>query len=360
MDVQSSDRYIVSCYEQVQAKVLADLATARYISLAVDWTTRSHIISTAFITDECELKSYALAYDEVDLVPVISKLCDEWEIDDDKIVSITTRPLDIHVSKDYWKNRHIPCIAHELNAVAGSSLTSYYLHKKVRAIVDLFLAENCMVENCLAALRLKQCQKEENEPETPLKSDHPERTWRATVEMLRSTIKAITSCLLKHYPGKNGFKAVDEIYMNKVIALLSIFETIAKTITAESETSPNISTLIVIVEETRSHMETVQQDKTTLPITVSDLFCDIQGDLDQRFEGKEAFEFSTLLDPRYKTIAFRDQKMQRRSLSRNVVRIPQSLLHRTMFLRRGTSQSERMRTTDHLGPSVSSKGRRTW
>lgn len=300
MDVQSfSDRYIASCYEQVQAKVLADLATARYISLAVDWTTRSHIILTAsFITHECELKSYALAYGEVDpsdweadLVPVISKLCDKWEIDDDKIVSITTRPLDIHVSKDYWKNRHIPCIAHELNAVAGSSLTSYYLHKKVRGIVDLFLDENCMAENCLAALRLKQCQKEENEPETPLKSDHPERTWRATVEMLRST-RSINSCLLKHYPGKNGFKDVDVTYMEKVIALLSIFETIAKTITAE--TSPNISTIIVIVEEIRSHMETVQQDKTTLPITVSDLFCDIQGDLDQRFEGKEAFEFSTI------------------------------------------------------------------
>ncbi|XP_039282219.1 zinc finger BED domain-containing protein RICESLEEPER 3-like [Nilaparvata lugens] len=233
---------------------------------------------------------------------------EEWQIDRNKIVSITTDNGSIMVAavKNSFDAQHLHCFAHTLNLVTEAAISHDQIQpliKKVRGGVK-FIKNSVIMSD-----RLQKAQEDNDVPEGKMKKmilDVKTR-WNSTYYMVEQFLDLIRiiSQLLVDDPSSPVMPSSPEIEtLKNVIVILRPLESATTEISGDKYVT--ISKIIPMVNMLSSHLENSfgQLDPTTEAVRKV-LLSAVQ----KRFGCAEAnsnIAIATILDPRFKNINFKN------------------------------------------------------
>lgn len=293
------------------------LAQAEYIALTTDsWTSASHeqyvAVTAHFLDDETSIQSYMLEcipdvqrHTAQNLANLIKAVCVDWKIED-KIIAVTAdNAANIQNAINLLKWRSVPCFAHTLNLVVQSALTEIKdTQAKVKSIVELFR------RSVLASERLKATQKQLGEKELKVKQDVVTR-WNSTVDMFERILeikKSVITTIATEYPNTSNLTPEDITILSESCNVLRNFRSVTEIMSSEKHVT--ISQIIVLANLliTKCNEVIIKEE---MPQVVIDMALRLSADLSSRFrnvEDNKLFAVSTLLDPRFKTYGFPENK----------------------------------------------------
>ena len=309
-------RKIPAKYDKVREEVKDELDHASAVCLTTDiWTSRisqSYMTVTChFIDNSWHLKSYVLetvhlsvSHTAENIASELIRIANEWSISE-KVVALATDNASNAVAAARltgWK--HIPCFAHTLNLIVKGALEAYLklttLKKKCKDIVTFFH------HSSKASEKLTDIQKQLEVPEKKLIQDVDTR-WNSTYYMFERMIElhesvTTTLCL----SGKTEMCiSVEELeIIKKAVEVLKPFESA----TVEMSGSKFVTVSKVIPIPRSLQLVTVKKS-TQIPLKQ-----ELIGQMQRRFlnmEGNLILAKSTLLDPRLKKLAFRNNEEAR-------------------------------------------------
>lgn len=230
----------------------------------------------------------------------------KWNIDMNKVVAVVTNyesNIFSAVVQIFGEERHVACFAHSINMVAENSIKSEGLAgivRKVRSIVRYVKGSVCASHNL--------CQRQIDigipEDETKTLILDSEIGWYTTVHMTRQFLE-LCSVIDEILPREIFDRpTVDElIALKECLDLFEPLEFVAQECTAEGYVV--ISKVIPLISCALAEYERITQT-TELSARLKQT---ILAELKKRFgyiEFMNSISFATILDPRFKTMHFRD------------------------------------------------------
>lgn len=312
-------------YETTALKFSQFLSGIHYVTLTTDiWTqdmqNKSFIGVTIHYRQGIEMKSVCL--DVVELTKshtaehistTLQDILNKWSISKNKVVAILTdngANMVKAVCDSFGKNRHVPCFAHTLNLVCENGINRTpnlsTLLEKVRNIVIWFK------RSVSAADQLRKVQRDAGIKEGDIKKmilDIKTR-WNSTFYMTERFLELaplISTIIFDNINAPSMLSAIELDHLREVKKFLSPIETLTREISGDkyitlSKIIPMIACLTSIYQNSmyndQLHSDVAKALKEQL-----------LKEFDKRFGNAEKsflLAVSTMLDPRFKNIHFRD------------------------------------------------------
>ncbi|XP_046590212.1 E3 SUMO-protein ligase ZBED1-like [Neodiprion lecontei] len=302
-------------YEEKKTIIKQKLKSIKNICLTIDeWKDmqlRSFLGVTVHFIENYEMQSMSIACEPLHenhtgeyLSEMILKVCGDWDLSIEKIVSVTTdngSNIVKAVEISFGRAKHIRCVAHTLNLVVDNSVKSTEVKlflDKVRKIVTWFH------QSGVGAEELRQLQTQEKIPDGKVKhlvGDVSTR-WNSQLLMIERFIlmsSTIGSILLKHPNAPQMLQANEIVVLKEIEKVLRPFHDVTEKMSAEkyvtaSKAIPMIKCLRILLDATTIDSDLANQLKYSL-----------QTELIKRFENIQKvhlFSVATFLDPRFKKI----------------------------------------------------------
>ena len=316
--------HLPSLYETKKGELKQKLEKVDYLSLTTDlWTSRATMgyitVTCHFITEEWVLQSAVLetahvdeAHTSVNLASILKQITDRWEITDKVCCVVTDNASNIKGAIRIHKWNHLSCFAHTLNLIVSDSLRDTdevaSVIKLIKNIVSYFH------KSSKASDKLGIIQARLNLPHHKLIQDVDTR-WNSVFYMLERYLEQeeaiqTTLCLL----GRTDLVVPTEqnLLVSETISILRPFEVVTREISAEKYISA--SKIIPL-------SKALQRLTTSYTGSVSALCNKLTTNMRDRFlymEENTIIASPTLLDPRFKKLAFTDKTAAERS-SRSII-----------------------------------------
>lgn len=194
------------------------------------------------------------------LSSVLNKICNEWDIGEDEIVSVTTdngANIVKTIEVTYGRAKYIRCIAHALNLVVENSVSANELKcflEKVRKVVTWFH------QSGIGAEELRKAQSNQNVAEGKLKhliGDISTR-WNSQLHMVERFVKmsgTIGSILVNHPNAPPMLQANEIMVLKEIITILKPFEKVNDEMSNEKYVSG--SKVIPVVKCLKKYLDSI-------------------------------------------------------------------------------------------------------
>ena len=309
-------------FESEKSRVMSALSSVKYVALTSDiWTSCQTVgyltLTCHYVNSEWELCSlvletvdFSVSHTAEHIAGELRRIVDLWGIKD-KVVCIVTDNASNCVAAIRLLNwRHLPCYAHTLNLVVRESLKAESqlctIQQKCKKIVSYFH------RSVSATQKLKDIQQQLNLPDKKLIND-VETRWNSTFYMFERIVEmnqAITTTLCLTDRRDMLLDTRDVEALKEVIRILKPFEEATTEMSGEVHVS--VSKIIPLTRN-------LQHIVAGSPSRTLQLADSLLTSLRRRFLGVENLHVcaaATLLDPRFKKLAFSDTSSIDRVVSR--------------------------------------------
>lgn len=305
-------KYIMEKYDVAKERFKAKFANLTSFCITTDiWTesfqTRSFLgVTLHFLNNNKQLDSCTLGVFELDeshtseyIAAKLISIFDEWGLKKELLHSAVTdgatnmvKAIDIA----FGKNKHIVCFAHLLNLVAFWSIEAIpeikLLIDKVKRVVTWFkhsvrASDELRAESCLKLIQ------------------SVETRWNSTYEMIerflhRSPI--LNSIIHRHTTAPSMTSAAENCHLKEIMQLLEPLQSATKQLSGEKYATSSIA--IPIATNLHNRISNIS---TTSDIGVKFKEA-ILNAMKKRLKVEQvlSLSISTLLDPRWKSMYFRD------------------------------------------------------
>ena len=306
--------HLPALYETTKEKLMNEIATVEWCSLTTDaWTsnaTEGYLTVTChYFTSQWELRSVVLKTVHVttrhtseNLAATLSGITNEWKITNKVACVVTDNANNMTgaIRLNHWKQ--LPCFAHTINLVVDSALKAdpsvIEMRKACRDIVSFF-HKSTNASSKLIAVQ-KQMSKEEHKL-----IQEVETRWNSTFYMLERIVEqheAITTALCLLDRSDLCIPTTVVTVMKELIDILRPFEAVTHEVS--SDTYISASKIIPLARSLQKLSGRVTSNET-----VSKVGEELATQMRRRFLGMEnniLLGSSTMLDPRFKKLAFVD------------------------------------------------------
>ncbi len=304
-------------YDEVKIRVKNQLNSSSHVCLTTDiWTSRTtqgyltvtcHFINTSWKMQSFVLETFNLcaSHTAENIAATLKRVADEWNITEKIVALVTDNAANVVAAARILGWKHIPCFAHTLNLIVQAAISAdtplAHLKKKCKDIVTFFH------HSAKATDKLREIQKQLGIPEAKLMQE-VETRWNSTFYMFKRIIEqqeAVTTTLCLQGKNELCLSLVDIEEIKHAVKVLQPFETATTEMSAENYVS--ISKIIPIA---RSLQQLTGNDAS------HGVNKELVAQMRQRFvnmEGNVSLAKSTLLDPRFKKLAFLNSAASRTS-----------------------------------------------
>jgi hypothetical protein len=238
---------------------------------------------------------------------ILKMECENWNIKYNKILAIVTdngQNMVKAACDTFGLKVHVHCFAHTLNLVSENAIKSETtiseVIDKVKRIVTYFK------QSCIAAeaLRAKQIESGTSEPLKLIQC--VDTRWNSKFYMLERFLRlrsVVSDILLNEPSAPNMISAYEINILKDVKYMLKPLEVLTKEVSADKYVT--ISKIIPMVHCLKSELDNQQTDSPE----VINLKQSLSSEIHKRFgkmEHVETLAISTLLDPRFKKLHFKD------------------------------------------------------
>ena len=296
-----------------------ELEGVTHCSITTDcWTSRATegyiTVTCHYISDDWELKSVVLnttrltvSHTSENLAAALKNITEHWGITDKIHCCISDSAANIKRAVHINQWNHLACLAHTINLIVAAAIRNdeelVTLLDRVKKTVSYFHHSS----KAMDALHLNQTRL--NLPDHKLIQQVDTR-WNSTYYMLQRYLEQheaikTTLCLLDR--SDLMIPTPHNSALEEVVKILGPFENVTRELSSDKYTS--VSKIVPI---SRCLQRLVSNKMTTRPLAVY-LVTEMKG----RFLGMEAnkiLSLSTLLDPRFKKLAFADKDATEKGL----------------------------------------------
>ena len=319
-------------YKKIKDALKCELMQVKHVALTTDlWTsnqTLSYLTLTChYINQEMRLCSKVLEtlYMQKDhtapnLAEELKKIAEEWEITEKNCCIITDNAANIVAAVNLLGWHHLPCFAHTLNLIVQDSLKAVdglpSLKQKCKDIVSYFHRSSKATEKLLSI----QSQSHTTARAVKLKQD-VETRWNSTFYMMERLLElqeAVTTALC--LSGRNDLCLTKSEFdsIKQIVSVLKSFEKATREMSSESFVSlSKIIPLVHLLQGSLGGTATLAGNQSQSPEVR--LKAELKRQLKRRFsqvESHHTLSASTILDPRFKKIAFSSADSAERTIER--------------------------------------------
>ncbi|KAM4028706.1 E3 SUMO-protein ligase ZBED1-like isoform 1-T1 [Anomaloglossus baeobatrachus] len=298
---------------------------ASAVCLTTDcWASRT---ATAFISVTCHyIENYNMVSSLLECVELceghtadnlaeeLLRIAENWQIESKVICCVTDNAANITKAIKILNWAHYPCLAHTINLIVGDSMKVMTpTLDKVKSIVEFFH------KSPIATEKLKSTQRQMSMPELKLKQDRETR-WNSTYYMLKRVLEskdAIISTLAIVYAPVETLNQEEWKEVGEACAVLEPFQQVTAEISAERYVTS--SKMLILCRGLQRVTSQRQTDGTVTTSKVTELVTSLIASMDGRFQKMEyniLLSESTILDPRFKKLAFNDSRAVDEALKR--------------------------------------------
>ncbi|KAK9528362.1 hypothetical protein VZT92_012530 [Zoarces viviparus] len=246
------------------------------------------------------------------LAEELLKVAKEWGVDNKVVCCVSDNAANITKAIKTLKWTHHPCLAHTINLFVRDALKVMKpTVNKVKAIVEFFH------RSTTATHKLKSTQLQMGMPELKLKQDCVTR-WNSTFHMIKRILEskdAVISTLAVMNASVDPLSQEEWEVLQEACTVLEPFEEVTVEISADSYVTA--SKMLIqckgLQRVTAEHQTRVTTGKVT------ELVAALCASMDRKFhriEYNTVLSESTILDPRFKKLAFNDNRAVDEALQR--------------------------------------------
>ncbi|CAB4027116.1 zinc finger BED domain-containing 1-like [Paramuricea clavata] len=277
-------------------------------------TVTCHFIDGSWQLENCVLETSHLrvAHTAENIAAELKRIAQEWNISEKVVALVTDNAANAVAAARLTGWKHIPCFAHTLNLI-------------VKGALEADPGMVALKKNCKASDKLREIQRQLGLTDKKLIQDVDTR-WNSTFYMFERIVEQhdpVTTTLCLQSKGEMCLSNEDIELIKKVLDLLRPFE--VATVEMSAEKFVSVSKIIPIARSLQLVTVGSSTTATTLPLK-QELVAQIQ----HRFaniEANQTLAKSTLLDPRLKKLAFRNngQRQGLQSLVNELTSLPNNV-----------------------------------
>ncbi|XP_041722424.2 zinc finger BED domain-containing protein 4-like [Coregonus clupeaformis] len=318
-----SQTMIPKLYDTERALWQERVTKAPSVCLTTDcWTSRTTCsfmsVTCHFIEDykmtSCLLDCFEFTdrHTAENLAVELLRVAKEWQVEDKVVCCVSDNAANITKAIKVLKWTHHPCLAHTLNLVVRDALKVIKTTvDKVKAVVEFFH------KSTVAAQKLKSTQRQMGIPELRPKQECATR-WNSTFDMLKRMLEikdAIISTLALINASIEPLSQEEWELVKEVCAVLQPFQEVTVEISADSYVTA--SKMLLLCKGLQ--LVTAENQWTVTVQKVKELVAALCSAMDRKFlrmEYNTVLSETTLLDPRFKKLAFSDRRAVDEALQR--------------------------------------------
>ncbi|XP_040582127.1 zinc finger BED domain-containing protein 4-like [Lepeophtheirus salmonis] len=308
-----SEKMIPDLYHRERASVQERVNKATSVCLTTDsWTSQAN---TSFMSVTCHfIENYKRAsclldcfefsnrYTYVNLAEELLRVAKEWNVENKVVACVTDNIANLAKAVRFLKWIHHPCFANTINLIVRDALKVIKpVVDKVRVIVEFFRRSTA------ATNMLKSIQQQMGMPDLNLKQDCA-TTWNSTFYMLKRILEskdAVMSTLCVINAPIAPLSQEKWEVVRETCTVLEPFEQV----TLEISTKSYVTASKMLILCRGLQRVTVENQTSILTANVKELvntLCAMMNKMFHRLEYNIVLSETTILDPRFKKLAFND------------------------------------------------------
>ncbi|XP_056269527.1 zinc finger BED domain-containing protein 4-like [Pseudoliparis swirei] len=318
-----SQGIIPGLYDRERATLQERVKKATAVCLTTDsWTSRT---TTSYLSVTCHfVESYKMVSCLLDcfefsdrhtsdnLAEELLKVAKEWGVENKVVCCVSDNAANITKAIKTLKWTHHPCLAHTINLFVRDALKVMKpTVNKVKTIVEF------IHRSTTATHKLKSTQLQMGMPELKLKQDCVTR-WNSTFHMIKRILEskdAVISTLAVMNASVDPLSQEEWEVLQEACTVLEPFEQVTVEISADSYVTASKMLILCkgVQRVTAEHQTRVTTGKVT------ELVAALYASMDRKFhriEYNPILSESTVLNPRFKKLAFHDNRAVDEALQR--------------------------------------------
>ncbi|XP_051953602.1 zinc finger BED domain-containing protein 4-like [Xyrauchen texanus] len=302
-------------YNTTKEKTMEDLQKAEFVSLTADMWSSINMdgylgVTCHYITPEATMATVLLGvrrfyqtHTAQHLMEAKALLMAEWGITSKVHCMVTDNASNMILSAQLLNLRHVPCFAHNLNLIVKKALDQTpvinEIRQKARKIVGLFRS------SCKAKDKLVEMQSLMGRPSLKMIQE-VETRWNSTFDMLQRLYEQrepVAAALANLNSDTAPLTSLEYDIIQQSLTLLQPFKLATTEMSEEQRVS---ASKLIPLYRMLQHKLAQKKGNATQESTVQ-LGSHLQEGLHSRCGGYETFRalaLATLLDPRFKNVAF--------------------------------------------------------
>ncbi|XP_051778436.1 E3 SUMO-protein ligase ZBED1-like [Erpetoichthys calabaricus] len=318
-----SHKIIPNLYDRKRASLQERVKKAPGVCLTTDcWTSRAttsnmsvtcHFIENyKMVTCLLDCFEFSDRHTSNNLAEELLKVAKEWDVENKVVCCVSDNASNIIKAIKILKWTHHPCLAHTINLFVRDALKVMKpTVDKVKAIVEFFHRSTTATE------KLKSTQRQMGMPELKLKQECITR-WNSTFHMLKRILEskdAVISTLAVISAPVDPLSQEEWEVLQETCMVLEPFEQVTVEISADSYVT---ASKMLILCKGLQRVTTEHQTRVTTG-KVAELVAALCASMDRKFhriEYNSILSETTMLDPRFKRLAFNENRAADEALQR--------------------------------------------
>ncbi|XP_068598232.1 E3 SUMO-protein ligase ZBED1-like [Brachionichthys hirsutus] len=318
-----SQEIIPGLYDRERASLQERVKKATAVCLTTDgWTSQT---ATTFLSVSCHfIENYKMVSCLLDcfefsdghasenLAEELLRVAKEWDVGDKVVCCVTDDAANVTKAVKTLNWAHQPCLAHTIYLVVRDALEVMKpAVDKVKAIVDFFH------RSTTATRKLRSTQQQMGMPELKLERECITR-WNSTFHMLKRILEskeAVVSTLAVLFAPVDPLSQEEWEVLQEACAVLELFEQVTVEISADSHVTA--SKMLILCNGVQRR--TAEHQTRVATGTAKELVDALCASLDRKFHRMEHTALlleTAILDPRFKTLVFNDDRAVDEALQR--------------------------------------------